>query len=311
MKNKEKNFISSVVYVRNDEDQIKSFLERLNDLLKNNFEKYEIILVNDGSTDQSVREIKEFSKKIEGASISIINMSFYQGKELAINAGLDMAIGDFVYEFDNVNMDYNSDLIMDIYKKSLEGYDIVIASPNKKRKLTSKIFYKLFNKYSDYPYKIDTETFRILSRRSINRMNSMNKSIPYRKAIQASSGLKITTISYNVIKKYNKKADKYLRKEREKNALDALILFTDVSYKGVILLTSLMLTVTVFMSIYTIVIFLLRRAIAGWTTTMLFLSFSFFGIFLIFAIIIKYLSILINLIFRKMSYLIESVEKLN
>lgn len=249
--------------------------------------------------------------KLGGGSTTLINMSFYQGKELSINAGIDLAIGDFVYEFDSTIMDYPLETIFNIYKKSLEGYDIVSASSKEKRKLSSKIFYKIFNHFSYSQNKIDTESFRIVSRRAINRMNALNKTIPYRKAIQASCGLNIATIYYDVKIRKNDKMDRMLRKEREKNAIDALILFTDVSYKASFILTLLMFLLTFIAFIYTVFVFVTGKPVEGWTTTMLFLSFGFSGIFLIFAIIIKYLSIILNLIFKRTSYLIESINKLN
>ncbi|CUP12899.1 glycosyltransferase [Hungatella hathewayi] len=98
--NKEKNFISAVVYVYNQETQIYRFLELVNETLRNSFEKYEIICVNDASTDGSIKEIKRYASTVKGNVISILNMSFYQGLELSMNAGVDLAIGDFVFEFD-------------------------------------------------------------------------------------------------------------------------------------------------------------------------------------------------------------------
>ena len=52
MKNKEKNFMSAVVYINNDEKIVKKFLKQLNNVLTENFEKYEIICVNDCSSDK-------------------------------------------------------------------------------------------------------------------------------------------------------------------------------------------------------------------------------------------------------------------
>ena len=308
---KEKNFISVVVYVRNNEKMISDFALKLNKVLEEKFMKYEIIFVNDESSDNSLEEIKTFAKNVNNATVSVINMSYYQGLELSMNAGVDLAIGDFVYEFDSVYIDYNLDLIFETYLKSLDGYDIVIASSNGKRKKSSMIFYKLFNSFSNYQYKIDTETFRVVSRRAINRMNAMNKTIPYRKAIQANCGLKITSIYYNQISMDSRKLDKQLKKERGKNAFDALILFTDVSYKATIILTMIMFLFSIFVSIYTLVIFFIKQTVEGWASTMLFMSFGFTGIFLIYAIIIKYLSLILDLIFKKTNYLIESIDKLN
>ena len=135
--NKEKNFISAVVYLHNDEKQITNFLENLNEQLNNTFDKYEIIIVNDSSTDKSVELIKEYSNNQSTTCISLINMSFYQGIEQAMVAGVDLSIGDFVYEFDSVKMDYKIELINEVYKKAMTGYDIVrVINTNKQKSIS-------------------------------------------------------------------------------------------------------------------------------------------------------------------------------
>lgn len=307
--NKEKNFISAVVYVHNNEKNIAYFLKTLNEYLNKNFDNYEIICVNDKSHDNSVEEIKKVAKDISETVISIVNMSYYQGIELSMNAGIDLAIGDFVYEFDNIIVDYEPDTIIKVYQESLKGYDIVSAKSNSKKRFTSNIFYKLYNKNSNSMYKIHTETFRILSRRAINRVKSMNKTIPYRKAVYANCGLKLSVIKYNSLKSVNKKLSKEINNTRKNLAVDSIILFTDLAYKFAIVMSVVMMIVVVLTGIYTLYIFFASKPIEGWTTTMLLLSFAFFGIFAILTIMIKYLSIIIDLIFKKQKYLIESVEK--
>lgn len=257
-----------------------------------------------------MKEIKKVADNINGTIVSIINMSYYQGIELSMNAGVDLAIGDFVYEFDNINIDYDLDTIIKVYYESLKGFDIVGAKANKKERLTSRIFYKLYNKNSNSMYQIHTESFRILSRRAINRVKAMNKTIPYRKAIYANCGLKLNVIKYDVVKDFNNKLNKEIKDTRIGLAIDSIILFTDVSYKVAIFMSLFMMIVAIITGIYTIVVFLCGQPIAGWTTTMLLLSFAFFGIFAILTIMIKYLSILIDLIFKKQKYLIESIEKI-
>ncbi len=308
---KEKNFISAVIYVRNNADILDDFIDKLNKILSEHFLKYELIFVNDGSIDDSVKVIKKRTLSIKNAAVNIINMSFYQGKEMAMNAGIDLAIGDFVYEFDTVYIDYDIETIFKIYEKSLEGYDIVNASPNKRRRTSSAIFYKLFNKYSNYMYNIDTYTFKIISRRAINRIYAVNKTVPYRKAIEASCGLKMNTVKYKINNNSNSKIDSSLHKEREKTAIDSLILFTDIAYKMALGLSILMILLVVIVGIYTVFIFINKQPIEGWTTTMLFLALGFFGIFAILTIIIKYLTVILNLIFKRSNYLIESIEKVN
>lgn len=306
MDNKEKNFVSAVVYLHNDEKYVSEFIDELDTKLKLNFSKYEIIFVNDKSMDSSTKIIKAYAERNPESVISIINMSFHQGLEPCMNAGIDLAIGDFVFEFDSVYIDYDWDILMKVYFESLTGFDIVNASPDRPLKVTSFIFYRLFNKNASLQYKLDTETFRILSRRAINRVRSISKTIPYRKALYANCGLKLSSLKYNTIKERNNK--KMI--DRNNVAINSLILFTDIAYKITIVMAVSMIGITVVVALYALVYWMFKNPVEGWTTTILFLSFVFFGLFLIMAMVIKYLSVIVNLIFTKKEFLFESVEKL-
>ena len=303
--NKEKNYVSAVVYAHNNEKNIKDFSIKLTMFLNNTFEKYEIIFVNDASTDKTREIISEESKLITTGIVTTINMSFLQGVETAMNAGIDLAIGDFVFEFDSIELDYDLSLITDIYFKSLEGYDIVSAVPNNV-KMTSKMFYKVFNKYANMENQLRTERFKIISRRGINRVDSMNVKIPYRKAVYANCGLKQTFIQYKVSPSSQGKST---IKDRRELAIDSLLLFTDIGYRISIFMATIMLLFSVFVAIYSIFIFVNGNPVAGWTTTMLFLSFAFFGLFSLLTILIKYTQLLLNLQFTKQDYIIEGIEK--
>lgn len=243
--NKEKNYVSAVVYVHNNEKNIKDFINKINNVLNNTFEKYEIIFVNDASTDKTREIISEESKLITTGIVTTINMSFLQGVETTMNAGIDLAIGDFVFEFDSIELDYDLSLITDIYFKSLEGYDIVSAVPNNV-KMTSKMFYKVFNKYANMENQLRTERFKIISRRGINRVDSMNVKIPYRKAVYANCGLKQTFIQYKVSPSSQGKST---IKDRRELAIDSLLLFTDIGYRISISMATIMLLFSVFVAI--------------------------------------------------------------
>ncbi len=311
MANKEKNFVSAVVYIHNSEERAAHFLKTIITILEENFENSEIICVNDFSSDASVEQVKLASAAAKATNISVLNMSYFHGLEMAMNAGVDLSIGDFVYEFDSTKMDYDVDEIMRVYRKSLEGYDIVSASPDKRERFTSRFFYEVFEHFTDSAYKMNTERFRILSRRVINRISSMNKTIPYRKAIYMNCGLKTATLKYQC-KDTDKKniSDKKERKYRMKLAEDSLILFTEVGYRFASSMTLFMMFAAVFMMVYSLVIYLNSNPVPGWTTTILFLSLGFFGLFGILTIIVKYLQLLVDLEFRRKRYTFESIEKL-
>ena len=310
MANKEKNFASAVIYVHNAENRIENFLKTIIGIMEENFEHSEIICVNDSSDDNSLSLIKKTSENASTTSISVVNMSYFHGLELSMNAGLDMSIGDFVFEFDNTCLDFKPSVVMDIYNRSLGGYDIVSASADRKEKLTSKMFYTLFDRYTDVSYKMSTESFRVLSRRVLNRIESMNKTIPYRKAIYANCGLKTDNIKYQVVNQVSLSTDKKEKNFRSNLAVDSLILFTEIGYSFAKAMTIFMMCMSIFMIVYSVVIYTTSNPVAGWTTTILFLSVAFFGLFGILTIVIKYLQLLVDLVFKRKQYSFESIEKL-
>ena len=309
-KNKEQNFVSAVIYVHNAEDRIERFLDMVVEVMERNFEHSEIICVNDSSEDGSLSIIRKVSKAAEKTSISVVNMSYYHGLELAMDAGMDLAIGDFVFEFDNTVADFNSSVIMEIYRHSLEGYDIVSASPNRKERMSSRLFYRIFAKFAAVSYRMNTESFRVLSRRVINRVSSMNKMAPYRKALYANCGLKTDCIRYEVTGDWSKARDRKEQRYRMDLAADALILFTEVGYRFSMTMTVVMMLMSIFMTVYSLVTYFVIHPVEGWTTTILFLSVAFFGLFGILTIIVKYLQLLVDMVFKRKHYSFESIEKL-
>lgn len=310
MGNKEKNFVSAVIYVHNAEKRIEEFLKTVIDVLEKNFEHSEIICVNDSSTDESLNKIKMISQSAVSTSISVVNMSYFHGLEVAMNAGVDLSIGDFVFEFDNTSMDFDRNEIMNVYRRSLQGYDIVSAVPDRKERITSILFYKVFDRFTALSYRMHTESFRILSRRVINRISSMNKTVPYRKAIYAIQGLKTDAITYKPSGLEREKPDKQERGYRYGLAMDSIILFTELGYRFSMTMTIIMMLMSAFMIVYSIVIFVTANPVAGWTTIILFLSVAFLFFFGILTIVIKYLQLLVNLVFKRKHYSFEGIEKL-
>lgn len=312
MRNKEKNFISAVIYVYNAETRVSTFLQGIMHIFEANFEHTEIICVNDCSDDDSTLCIKQLSYMAQNVNVEILNLSYFHGLETAMNAGIELAIGDFVFEFDNTIMDFTEDDVMKIYNKALEGYDIVGASSDGKENMWSHTFYFLFDKFADMSYQMHTESFRILSRRLINRIDSMNKSVPYRKAIYARCGLKADNLVYHrIAQNESHELDKREKRYRKTLAIDSLLLFTKVGYHFSVTMTVMMMIMAIFMVVYSVVTYLLNDPVEGWTTTILFLSFAFFGLFAVLSVVIKYLQLLLDLVFRRRRYNFESIEKLN
>ena len=93
------------------------------------FQYSEIIFVDDHCQDGATDIIRAFSQQYSSGEISIVTMSCFQGREKAMRAGVDLAIGDFVFEFESLDMDYDPELIADVYKWHLKG--LISSAPYK------------------------------------------------------------------------------------------------------------------------------------------------------------------------------------
>lgn len=309
---KEKNFVSCVVYLHNDSDAVKEFLHLICGVMQDHFEKYEIVCVNDGCTDDTVEQIQAFVREQDNiGAVSLINLSFYQGVETAMSAGSDLAVGDFLFEFDRCSADFSPELIMQVYRRALEGYDVVAAAPRHGVPWTSKIFYALYNWSSNFRYRIRQERFHIVSRRAINRVNQMNIYVPYRKVLYMNCGLKTDTLVYDnkeTVRRYNNREE---RGSRSGLAVDTLVIFTDVLEKFSMLVSALLLGFMFVMFGWIIYsIFSTVRPVEGWLSIMALMSFGFCMLSVLLTLIFKYLSIILNISFKRQRYVAEGVEKL-
>ena len=309
--NLEKNFISAVIYLNTAENaqKLSDFIVHLMGVLSDNFLKYEIICVDDGSPQEYLDEVKQTVQQ-RSVPVTVLHMSFYQGMELAMNAGRDLAIGDYVLEFDECVWNFPDDMIMQVYREVLNEWDIVCCADRTKEGITSKAFYELYNGFSGTQHLLESDNFRILSRRGINRVCSLNRSIPYRKAVYANCGLRFKVMHFDPVFRTDYGKDKKTKRFRKNLALDALLLYTDIGTRFSTLMAGLMALIAAVLAVYSLVVYLNGIAVVGWTTTMLFLSFGFFGFFALMAVVIKYLSLILNIVFRKEKYLFQSIEKL-
>ena len=180
-------FLSVVALVYPDTQVIADFLSGTCKVLKENFQYYEFILINNGldpglikrATDGLDRDIKQY--------ITVINLSRHAQSDHAVVAGLDRANGDYTVIFD-MNLYNNAELILKLYEKTQEDFDIVYLR-YKRRKLPFgkliffKAFYALIKRYSDLDININDHNCRIISRRALNSIIKLRENLRYMKGI--------------------------------------------------------------------------------------------------------------------------------
>jgi dolichol-phosphate mannosyltransferase len=136
----------------------------------------------------------------------------------------------------------------------------------------------------------------------------MSATVPYRKALYANCGLKTAVLSYKPsgVVPSVRQWDRY----RRDTAFSSLILFTNIAAKLSLFMTAVMMLITFAGIVRTIMVYATGQPVEGYTTTMLVMTGGFFVVFALLAIIIQYLTVLIDLNFKKQRYLVKSVEKI-
>ena len=277
------------------------FFDELNKCLNEHFLQYELIAVNGNGEKNTCADLRKWADGVD-KPLTVVSMSSNQLHEQCMNAGLDISIGDYVYEFDSTEMPYSIDLVWEAYETAMKGNDIVTVCPNKER-TSSKLFYSLFNRHSNYSSKLRTDAFRLVSRRVINRAHAISENLPYRKATYAACEMKMAVIEFEgcMSPKETRRFDL---------ATDSLVLYTDFGYRFSIKITLLMGFVAIGLFVYALAEKILGNPIEGWTSLACIITFGFSGLFGILAIVIKYLTLLLRITFRKQKYLVSSIEKI-
>ena len=161
---------------------------------------YEIIYVNDGSKDNSLPIIMGLSE--ENASVKYIDFSRNFGHQIAISAGLEHAVGERIVIMDGDGQD-PPELIPELLKKSLEGFEVVYAKRKKRKgesflkKLTAKLFYRFLANITQIEIPLDTGDFRLIHRKVQKVLLNMPEQHKYLRGQIAWIGFNSTFVDYD------------------------------------------------------------------------------------------------------------------
>lgn len=280
-------FVSLIVYVHNGQSKVGEFLCAYDSFLSRSFECYEIIMVNDGSSDSTGTEIESITKELRGNMI-LINLPWKHGVESAMMAGLHKSVGDFVFEVDSIHADFTPDILERLYETASTGFDIVAAAPDTSHPLTSTLFYKFINKVSYVNLNMSHETIKVVSRRALNAMLTIKEKFRYRKALYLLTGYQNKSIAYSPTPW--SKGGRRSSQDSLSIALDVVIGFSNIGIKAIHFLTVALFLFSVFIVGYTLFQYLFNREVVrGWPTMMLFLSVVFSGLFFILGVLGEYI----------------------
>ena len=159
-----------------------------------------MIYVNDGSSDNTNEIIRSLHQTDPRVALVILSRNF--GKEVALTAGLEHAIGDAVIIID-ADLQDPPELIPELVQKWQHGFDVVYATRKRRlgetwlKKTTAALFYRLMHNISRVQLPRDTGDFRILSRRAVAAVTQFREHHRFMKGLFAWIGFRQTSISYD------------------------------------------------------------------------------------------------------------------
>ncbi|RQO36589.1 glycosyltransferase [Herminiimonas sp. KBW02] len=192
--------LSVIVPLFNEESVLPIFHERLKNVLSDLNHDWEIIYVDDGSTDRSYALLGQL--RADNPKVGIARFTRNFGKEEAMSAGLRLATGDAAIIIDSDLQD-PPELIPKMITAWLAGADIVNMRRRQRsgeswlKKATAHAFYRVINRLSDVPVPADVGDFRLLSKRAVDALNLLEERNRFMKGLFAWVGYKHVTLDYD------------------------------------------------------------------------------------------------------------------
>ncbi|MEZ4856286.1 MAG: glycosyltransferase family 2 protein [Gelidibacter sp.] len=274
----QENEISIIIPVYNESANIDLLYDRLKKTLSTITEHYEILFINDGSTDDSMSKILTISQTDK--NVFYINLSRNFGHQIAVSAGLEHCNSACTVIIDSDLQD-PPELISELYTKHKQGFDVVYAKRQKRKgesffkKITAKLYYRLLRNIVSFEIPLDTGDFRLLSKKVVDALNKMPEHNKFLRAQIAWLGFKQSYVLFNRDSRNHGKSG-YTYGKMIRLAFDGITGFSD---KPLLFVSRLGFIISIFsflLILYAVFShFVLKETITGWTS--LIISAAFIG----------------------------------
>jgi len=194
-----KPIYSIIAPIYNETGNIQELYRRLREVLDSTGEDWELILIDDGSTDNSANLIRQYADQDSRIRPVIFARNF--GHQIAVTAGLDYSRGDAVVIIDSDLQD-PPEVILDLISKWKEGYQVAYAVRAERegeswfKLFTASLFYRLISNITDVKIPLDAGDFRLLDRQVVNVLNQMREKHRFLRGMSSWVGFRQTGVPY-------------------------------------------------------------------------------------------------------------------
>ncbi|MDY6873600.1 MAG: glycosyltransferase family 2 protein [Chloroflexota bacterium] len=185
--------------IYNELENIPELFPRLRDVMDQTGEPWELVLVDDGSSDGSTDVIRKLAESDDRVRPVIFARNF--GHQIAVTAGLDFSRGDAVIIID-ADLQDPPEVILQLIEKWREGYDVVYAVREERegeswfKKTTASLFYRLIAKITNVDIPLDTGDFRLMDRKVVAVMDKMREKHRFLRGMSSWVGFKQIGVPY-------------------------------------------------------------------------------------------------------------------
>jgi dolichol-phosphate mannosyltransferase len=221
---------SLIIPIYNEEETISELYRRVSAVMDNLDDSVELILVNDGSRDRSLKLIRELHEI--DPRVCYIGFARNFGHQAAVTAGLNFARGEVIVVLD-ADLQDPPELIPEMIDRWREGYQVVYARRTKRKqeswfkKSTAYIFYRLLKRLADVDIPADTGDFCLMDRRVVDILNAMPERNRYIRGLRAWIGFQQTAVMFERDPRYAGEV-KYTFKKSLALAISSLVSFSKV-----------------------------------------------------------------------------------
>jgi dolichol-phosphate mannosyltransferase len=303
--------LSLVVSVYNEEKALQRFYDEAVKVAEALLSwSYEIIFVNDGSTDGSLSILEKLAG--ENVNVRVVDFSRNFGHEAAMIAGIDYATGDAIVCMD-ADLQHPPKAIPEIIEKMESGYDVVSMIRTKNdgagiiKKITSKAFYGVLNMMSKSKFEPDSSDFFAISKKVADVLrNDYREKVRYLRGFVQNVGFNKTTLEFEAGKRVAGES-KYSISKLIKFSVNAICSFSDLPLKLGIYTGSFVGVAGLILMLYSIINKFINDAPSGYTTIVVALCFLFAVLLFVVGIIGQYISILFFEIKDRPIYIVNKV----